>query len=294
MIYTAIAGWADEGEFSIRFMCEYLGVSKSGYYRWFSGEESDHDRWDRQLTVMISDYFTRQKGRVGARAVQAWLARSEVATSVKRVWRLMRQAGLVCCHPRPRRQTTIADPDAPKVADLIGRDFTAGAPDQRWVGDITYIRVGTGWVYLATVIDLFSRKVVGYSVADHMRESLVEAALSNALKTRRPAAGVIFHSDRGSVYTSNDFAKFCRKNNVTRSMGRTGSCYDNAAAESFFATIKKELIYRKPWTRLNEVRKEVFEYVEIYYNRKRLHSTLDYVTPNEYEIAYKNNGKIAA
>lgn len=275
-------------------MCESVGVSKSGYYRWASGEESDHDRRDRELTVLISDYFRRQKGRVGARAVQAWLARSGVVTSVKRVWRLMREAALVCCHPRPRKQTTVVDPDAPKVADLIGRDFTADAPDQRWVGDITYIRVGTGWVFLATVIDLFSRRIVGYSVADHMRESLVEAALSNALKTRRPPRGVIFHSDRGSVYTSNDFAKFCRKKKVKRSMGRVGSCYDNAVAESFFSTIKKELIYRKPWMRLNEVRKEVFEYIEIYYNGKRLHSTLDYLTPDEYEIEYKYKWEMAA
>lgn len=291
---AAIAGWADEGEFSVRFMCDYLNVPKSTYYRRAGGGESAHDCRDRELTEMIRHYFEQQKGRVGSRAVHAWLARSGVRTSVKRVWRLMADAVLVCCHPRPRKQTTIPDPDAPKVADLIGRDFTADAPDQRWVGDITYIRVGAGWVYLATVIDLFSRKVVGYSIADHMRESLVRDALANALTTRGMPENVIFHSDRGSQYTSSAFAQYCRDYNVVRSMGRTGSCYDNAVAESFFSTIKKELIYRRPWLNIDEVRGEVFEYVEVYYNRKRLHSTLDYLTPSEYEIEYNSTQQFAA
>ena len=203
-------------------------------------------------------------------------------------------AGLVCCHPRKRIQTTVPDPGAPQVADLVGRDFTATGPDQTWVGDISYIRVGTRWAYLATVIDVFGRKVVGYAVADHMRESLATTALSNALKHRGWPQNVIFHSDRGAQYTSKAFAQFCADHSVRRSVGRVGSCYDNAVAESFFATIKKELIYRQPWLRVSELRKAVFECIEIYYNRNRLHSANNYLTPNEYEIEYKHNQLNAA
>lgn len=266
---AAIAGWADEGEFDVRFMCRFLGVPKSAYYRWRSGGESEHDRRDRELTGLIRSRFRAQDGRAGTRAIRAWLARQGHATSVKRVWRLMAEAALVCCHPRPYKQTTVVDPDAPTVADHLKRKFRADRPDQYWVGDISYLRVGTGWAYLATVIDLFSRKIVGHSVANHMRNGLIRAALSNALIRRGRPKGVVFHSDRGSQYTSYDFAKFCRKHHVVRSMGRTGSCYDNAVAESFFSTLKKELIYRRPWMRLNEVRKAVFEYIEVYYNRNR-------------------------
>lgn len=275
-------------------MCRALGVSKSGYYRWASGAESDHDRRDAELTAMIEDYFGKQRGRVGSRAIYAWLARQGQVTSVRRVWRLMASAGLVCCHPRPRKRTTIPDTDAPRVPDRLRRDFNASRPNEKWVGDISAIRVGAGWAYLATVIDLYGRKIVGYAIADHMRESLVTLALSNALQYRDWPQNVIFHSDRGAQYTSKAFAQFCDDHNVLRSMGRVGSCYDNAAAESFFATIKKELIYRKPWLRISQLRKAVFGYIEIYYNRNRLHSANGYLTPDEYEIEYKSNQLNAA
>src|SRR5699024_3093375 len=154
------------------------------------------------------------------RVIHAWLARQGYITSVRRVWRLMVAAGLRCCHPRKRVQTTVPDPGAPQVPDLVGRDFSATGPDQTWVGDISYIRVGTSWAYLATVIDVFGRKVVGYAIASHMRESLVTTALSNALKHRGWPKNVIFHSDRGAQYTSKAFAQFCADHSVRRSMGR--------------------------------------------------------------------------
>ncbi len=178
--------------------------------------------------------------------------------------------------------------------DLLGRDFTAERPDSRWCGDITYIKTWQGWAYLATVIDLHSRAVVGWAIADHMRTDLVTDALNMALTHRRPAPGVIFHSDRGTQYTSSTFAAYCRNNNIRRPLGRTGSCYDNAVAESFFATYKKELIHTRPWPDPKHLKKATFDWIETYYNRQRRHSTLGYLTPHEYELGYRDLNQIAA
>jgi putative transposase len=292
--YAAIADWALEGEFTVTFMCEQLGVIRQGYYRWLASGPSQRERTDAELTATIRAIHRDLHGDPGVRRVWAELVVRGVRVARKRVWRLMRAAGLQGRHPRAWRKTTVAGLRAIDAADLVGRDFTADAPDTRWCGDISYVQTVEGWAYTATVIDLHSRKVVGYAVADHLRTSLIVEALTAALVTRRPAEGVIFHSDRGCQYTSREFADFCAENGVVRSMGRRATCFDNAVAESFFATYKKELIHTRPWRDVAEVRQHTFLWIESYYNRRRRHSTLDYLTPNEYELGFRNLTDLAA
>ena len=178
--------------------------------------------------------------------------------------------------------------------DLIGRGFTADEPNRKWCGDITYVRTWDGWAYLATVIDLYSRAIVGYAVADHIRTGLVTEALDMALARRTPPEGVIFHSDRGTQHTSNDFDKYCRDNHIRRSLGRTGICYDNAVSESTFATYKKELIHTRPWAGMKSLTAETADWIDNYFNTVRRHSTLDYLTPREYELGFRSINQLAA
>lgn len=294
MIFAAIADWADTKEYGVEFMCTELGVSVSGYYAWRRRPAPPRARADVTLTGLIRSIFERLKGNPGVRRVHAELVAAGQRVSRKRVWRLMRAAGLQGRHPRAWKKTTIHGDQPVPAPDLIGRDFTANQPNTRWCGDITYIKSWDGWVYLATVIDLHSRRVVGWAVADHMRTELVTDALTMALKQRTPQGPVIFHSDRGTQYTSKEFARFCMKNKIRRSLGRTGVCYDNAVVESFFASYKKELIHTRPWPTLQHVRKATFEWIETYYNRTRRHSTLGYLTPHEYELGYRQLTELAA
>jgi transposase InsO family protein len=291
--YAAIADWVDEKQYSVTFMCDQLGVTRQGYYRWRSGPCA-RERTDAELTEAIREIHTELDGNPGVRRVGAELVARGVRVSAKRVWRLMKAAGVRGRHPRAWRKTTIAGQQPVDAPDLIGQDFTATTPDTRWCGDITYARTVDGWVYTATVIDLHSRKVVGYAVADHLRTSLIIEALAAALLTRKPSQGVIFHSDRGCQYTSKEFADFCTANGVRRSIRRRATCYDNAVSESFFATYKKELIHTRPWNDLTEVHQHTFLWIEGYYNRRRRHSTLNYLTPLEYELGYRNITDLAA
>jgi transposase InsO family protein len=292
VIFAAIAGWAEDGEYPVVFMCEQLGVSESGYYAWRNRPASLRDKTDVTLTRLIVAIFDRLKKNPGRRRVRAELAASGHRVSLKRVHRLMQAAGLQGRHPKAWRRTTAPGERPIPAPDLLGQDFTAAEPDTKWCGDITYIKTWKGWAYLATVIDLHSRKVVGWAVADHMRTPLVLEALQMAITHRRPPGPVIFHSDRGSQYTSKAMVDFCKDNNISRSMGRTGVCYDNAVAESFFATYKKELVHTRPWPDLKSVRTATFEWVETYYNRTRRHSTLGYLTPEEYELGYRTLDQI--
>ena len=296
MKYAAIADWADDqhNRYPVTFMCAQLQVSRSGYYRWRAGGPCARERTDAELTDQIRAIHDQLHGHPGVRRVWAELVVRGYRVARKRVWRLMRAADLRGRHPRAWRRTTVAGARPVDAPDLIGQDFTAQQPDTRWCGDITYVRTVSGWAYLATVIDLHSRKVVGYAVADHLRTSLVIEALAAALLTRRPTRGVIFHSDRGCQYTSREFADFCTENGVTRSMGRRATCFDNAVAESFFATYKKELIHTRPWNDVTEVRQRTFLWIESYYNRRRRHSTLHYLTPIEYELGFRNITQLAA
>jgi len=275
-------------------MCAQLKVSRSGYYAWRHRLPSDRAVTDKEFTALISGIHRELSGNPGVRRVHAELLAQGYRIGRARVWRLMRLAGLQGRHPRPWKKTTVHGTQPAAAPDLIGRDFTAPAPNMKWCGDITYIKAWTGWVYLATVIDLHSRKVVGWAIADHMRTELVTDALAMALAARRPTGPVIFHSDRGTQYTSKEFDTYCRSAGVTRSLGRTGICYDNAVSESFFASIKKELIHTKPWPTLRAVKSAVFQWIEIYYNRRRRHSTLKYLTPEEFELGYRNITELAA
>lgn len=214
--------------------------------------------------------------------------------SRKRVWRLMRAAGLQGRHPKAWKRTTVHGEQPVSAPDLIGRDFTAEARDRKWCGDITYVKTWDGWAYVATVIDLHSRAVVGWAIDDHMRTDLVTDALDMAIAARRPSPGVVFHSDRGVQYTSGEFARYCKRNNIRRSLGRIGICYDNAVSESFFASYKKELIHTRPWPDLYRLRKATIDWIENYYNTIRRHSTLGYLTPGEYELGFRDIHKLAA
>ena len=275
-----------EQRFPVMFMCEMLEVSRQGYYAWRKRLPSAREKEDVTLTVLIVAIHNAHKGRYGIDRITADLARNGYRVSHKRVRHLARAAGLACVHPRPYRATTVQDPaHARGLADLVGRDFVPAARNELWYGDITYIYTMAGWAYLATVIDGFSRKVVGWAVADHMREELVIEALVMAVRNRDPGIGdVVFHSDRGSQYTGQAFRDVCLSNGIIPSVGKTGICFDNAAAESWNATFKKELIHLHAWKDLAHVRKEAFEYIEVYYNRKRIQRELGYMAPSEYEL----------
>jgi putative transposase len=292
--FAAIADWAASKEYPVSFMCAELGVSRSGYYAWRNAGPSQRSRDDTTLIAIMKRIYAEARGNPGVRRMRAGLAAVGYRLSHKRVWRLMKAAGLRGRHPRAWKRTTIGGDKPVPAPDLIGRAFFAERPDTKWCGDITYVKTWDGWAYLATVIDLHSRKVVGWAIADHMRTELVTAALDMAIANRRSPAGVIFHSDRGAQYTSSDFAKYCKKHNIRRSLGRTGICYDNAVSESFFATYKKELIHTRPWPKMADLAKETRDWIENYYNTIRRHSTLGYLTPQEYELGYREISQLAA
>ncbi|MFL6052855.1 MAG: IS3 family transposase [Actinoallomurus sp.] len=272
----------------VSLACEVLGVSRSGYYAWKKRQASTRTQKDAELTELIVAIHAEHEGRYGIDRIHGELARRGHRHSPRRVRRPARAAGLECVHPRPYKATTVQDRANQRgLVDLVGRRFVPDAQDQLWFGDITYIHTMTGWVYLATVIDGYSRKVIGWAVADHMREDLVCDAMTMAIRNRRPAKGeVIMHTDRGSQYTGSKFRDLCLSNGIIPSVGATGSCFDNAAAESWHATFKKELIHLHVWSGIKKVTRAVFEYIEVYYNRRRIQKRLSYLTPHEYELGF--------
>jgi putative transposase len=266
--------------------CAVLEVSRSAYYAWSKQTPSERKRRDAELSERIACIHRESRGTYGAPRVHAVLRRDGVLCGRKRVARLMGASGLAGRFKRRFKQTTIVDEAAVGlVPDRVGRAFApAGlALNRVWVGDISYLRTWEGWSYLATVIDVASRRVIGFAVADHMRASLILEAMRMALKTRRPEPGLIFHSDRGSQYTSHEFRQLLSGSHVVQSLSRPRQCWDNAVAESFFATLKTELIYRNTWPTRSAARQAVFEFIEVFYNRRRLHSSLQYESPVEYE-----------
>jgi putative transposase len=275
--------------------CRLLKVSRAAYYQRRAGALSARAAADAVLSVKIASIHKESEGTYGSPRVHQILRRQGAGCGKRRVARLMRAAGLEGRRKKRWRVTTIADPAAQAARDLIGRDFAPRpGTDRRYAGDITYIPTWQGWAYLATVIDLSSRRVVGWALADHMRASLVEDALSMAFAQRRPAGGLIFHSDRGAQYTGKDYAALAAANGVVLSVGRKGECWDNAVAESFFATIKRELISDRAWPTRAGLHRAVFDYIEGWYNTRRLHSSLGYLSPAEYESAHRNAAPQAA
>jgi len=267
-------------------MCSWLGVSTSGFYDHHNAVETAQQQRRAKITTHVQAAHAAGRGAYGVRRVHAVLSRShdpEVAScSIKLVRAVMAELSLAGCQPRAYKTTTEPDPNAPQApADLVGRDFTAGAPGVKLVGDITYIRTWTGWLYLATVIDCHTRQVIGWSMATHQRTSLICDALTMAAGRGRLHPRAIFHSDRGSQYTSTEFAVHLGAFNLRGSMGRVGQCWDNALAESFFSALKTELVYRTVFATQTKARAAVAEYIEVFYNRTRLHSALGYKTPAE-------------
>lgn len=272
--------------YPLRLLCRTLGVTKGGYLRW---RHHPHSRRAEQDTVLIQQIAVIQSGArqtYGSPRVQASLRHQGVAVSRKRVARLMRDAGLNAQMPRIRVVTTDSAHDSPIAENVIDRDFTATAPNQKWVTDITYIRTDEGWLYLSAILDLYSRKVVGWSMDQTMETSLVTRSLDMALANRCPADGVIHHSDRGSQYASNEYRQRLAQAGITISMSRRGNCHDNACAESFWARLKVELVYRHRFATRTDARKAIFEYIEVFHNRTRIHSAIGFVTPHAYEEAY--------
>jgi len=278
--------------------CAVLKVSRSAYCQWDTfGLPSGRMRQDVALGERIARIHRESRGTYGVPRVHGQLRHEGIACGKQRVARLMAVRGLVGRCKRRGKQTTIAlRPAAQPVAtDLVQRDFTPALILNRvWVGDITFgLRTWEGWCYLATVIDLASRRVVGFAMADHMRTSLVYEALTMATTTRRPALGLVFHADRGSQDTSREFSQMLKARGIVQSLSRPRQCWDNAVAESFFATLKTELIYRQSWPTRTAVRRAVFEFIEVFYNRRRLHSSLGYCSPAEYEGVRLRGGSTA-
>lgn len=270
----------------VRRVCAVIEVSRSAYYQRSQARPSRRSQEDVALGEHIVRIHKESRGLYGSPRVHQELRREGHACGRKRVARLMSLRGLAGRFKRQFKQTTVADPAAQSLApDRLKRAFAPGGftINRVWVGDISYLRTWEGWCYLATVIDLASRRVVGFALADHMRTSLVKEALQMALKARRPLPGLLFHSDRGSQYTAHEFRQLLAHAQIVQSLSRPRQCWDNAVAESFFSTLKTELIYRQAWPTRAAVRHAVFEFIEVFYNRRRLHSSLGYRSPVEYE-----------
>ena len=272
--------------FPVTTMCRTLGVSPSGYWAWAKRPPSARALADAGLTATIRDIHKDSRGTYGVPRIHAELRFTGTRCARKRVARLMRQAGLEGVHRRRFVRTTVQDRDAAPAPDLVNRVFSATCPDQLWVADITYLPTWQGFLYLAAVVDVFSRRVVGWAMAGHLRTELIEQAIAMALARRRPAAGLVHHSDRGTQYTSIAFGLRCREAGIVQSMGSTGDCYDNAMAESFFASLETELIDRSSWRTRAGARLAVFDYIEAFYNPRRRHSGLGYLSPAEFERRY--------
>ena len=274
---------ANQAKYSVRRMCVLLGVSPSGYYAWSRRSQlSSRLPTDEELKERIRAIYERSRGTYGSPRVHAEFAATGTRVSRKRVARLMREAGWVGASRRRRVSTTVRDTKSRPAPDLVNRSFAASERDRLWVADITYIPTAAGFLYLAVVLDVWSRRVVGWSMATHLRTQLVLAALDMALEQRRPQE-VIHHSDQGSQYTSIAFGQRCRQAGVRPSTGSVGDCFDNALCESFFATLECELLDRHRFKTQPEARRAVFEFLEGWYNRHRRHSALGYLSPAEFE-----------
>jgi putative transposase len=275
-------------DFPVATMCRVLEVSPSGYWAWSKRAPSQRARSDDALITTIRAIHEDSRGTYGVPRVHAELRDTGTRCSRKRVARLMRAAGLEGVHRRRFVRTTISDRDTAPAPDLVERVFSASCPDALWVADITYVPTWQGFLYVAVVLDVFSRRVVGWSMAGHLRTGLILDALEMAIAQRRPDEGLIHHSDRGTQYTSIAFGRRCREAGIALSMGSKGDCFDNAMAESFFASLETELIDRSSWRTRAEARLAVFDYIEVFYNPRRRHSALGYLSPADFERRYRS------
>lgn len=274
-------------DYSIGFMCSRLNVSRSGYYEWRNRPDSATAERRDHLRLLIKKAFDDSDETYGYRRIHAQLQRWDVQAGPELVRLLMREMKLEACQSRPTRVCLTQADDVGDIPDLVQRDFTAPRPGVKLVGDITYIPTWEGWLYLATVIDCCTKEVIGYAMDDHYRTPLIIQALKNAQRNGKVTQGAIFHSDRGSNYTSFEFGQFLVGNGFRRSVGRTGICYDNALAESFFGALKNERVSRVVYPTRNQARRDIIRYIEHWYNHRRLHSALGYNTPAEIYAAHQ-------
>jgi putative transposase len=271
-------------EYPVRIMCAVLGVSPAGYYDWRSRPESLRSVANRALLTEIKRIHHDNCGRYGSPRVYATLDAQGRGVSRGRVERLMRRHGIRAIMASPRRaRTTDSRHDLPIAPNLVDRNFTASGPNRLWLADITYVQTDAGWLYLAAVIDMYSRKIVGWAMRDHLRSELALAALTMALQRQRPGADLIHHSDRGVQYASSDYRSALAEVGITPSMSRKADCYDNAPMERFFHTLKTELVHHRKYATRAEAQRDIFAFIEGFYNRTRLHSAIGYISPIEME-----------
>jgi putative transposase len=269
-------------------------VSSSGYYSWLKRGPSERAQQNRVLVEKARQIHKQSGRRYGSPRVYRQLKADGIEVGRNRVARLMRENSIFVRAKRRFRRTTDSNHHYPIADNIVNRNFDVDAPDRLWAGDITYVWTSQGWLYLAVILDLFSRRVVGWALAKHMRTELVLSALQMALGRRIAHRGMTYHSDRGSQYASNDYRQVLKAYGIECSMSRKADCWDNAVIESFFATIKKELLYRQQWHRYEEVRLAITEYIEVFYNRQRLHSYLDYMSPADFEKKHEQLSKTLA
>lgn len=270
-------------EFRISSLCQILEVSRSGYYEWLDRPLSAQRQEDQHLRAEIERHFEQGRGTYGTRRIRRLLAESGYPVSRRRIQRLMAEAQLRCRTRRKFRPATASAPASRVAPNVLERRFEVTAPDRVYVGDITYVPTAEGWLYLAVVIDLFSRAVVGWAMAGHMRATLVNQALTMAIERRRPSPGLVMHTDRGSQYAADSYLRLLQTHGIQPSMSRKGDCWDNAVVESFFHSLKTELIYLENFQNREHAQHAIFEYIEVFYNRQRRHSTIDYLAPLVYE-----------
>ncbi len=284
---------AEQANYPVSMMCKWLDVSRAAYYAWKTQPVCERKQEDERLLEEIKKFHKESRGTYESPRITIDLQENGEVIGHNRVARIMRENDIVG-KPEPKwTVTTDSSHDLPIAPNLLEREFDVDAPDKVWVGDISYVWTYRGWTYLATVLDLYGRRVVGWALDDHMRTDLVQSAFEMARLQRDVKPGLIFHSDRGSQYASHGFQKTLEKYGVVSSMSRKGNCWDNAVAESFFATIKNELLNRSFWMNKRVVRSAIYEYIEVFYNRKRRHSNNGYLSPEDYERLYFNNAVVA-
>jgi putative transposase len=282
MKYQFLAEHRDK--FEITVMCRVLGVSRSGYYAWCNRPVSPQKMANQILLEQIQQAHQKSRQSYGSPRIHAELVEQGVECGHNRVARLMRRHGLAACQKRAFKiKTTDSHHDQPVAPNLLDQDFEAQQSDQKWLADITYVPTAAGWLYLAVVLDLYSRRVVGWAMSDSLERQIVIQALQMALLARQPPPGLLHHSDRGSQYASDDYQALLTQHQLRCSMSRAGNCYDNAPMESFFGTLKTELIHRRHYATRAEARTDIFEFIEVFYNRFRRHSALGYLSPVNYE-----------
>jgi putative transposase len=280
-------------EFSVERMSKVLNVSRSGFYKFLKSKPSNREKANAALLVKIKEIHSTSRQTYGSPRVHAALIAKGEICSRKLVCKLMNKTGIAAKMKKHFKVTTKVDPKAKVMPNLLKQDFTAKLPNQRWVGDITYVGTAEGWLYVAAILDLFSRRIVGLAMSERINTDLVLSALEQAITHRKPTTGLVHHSDKGCQYTSSSFQQALKSQGIIASMSGAGNCYDNAAMESFFHTLKTEHIYFSKYNTREEAKQSIFEYVEVFYNRQRLHSTLQYLPPSLFEKQWYEQSRIS-